>query len=146
MALPKTLGARYNPAENVTVYTTNAGGAITAGRFVRVTAKNAKGAYTGLHCTAGQAAFGVAERSVPAAPATAALTNNNHGTNVHRRGAIALVEAGAPVAIDALIASDGTGRGITAVSTNRVNGRALTAAAQAGDIIEVDLFDGGVVA
>lgn len=143
--LPRSLAARFKPGENIPVYASFAGGAITAGRFVRITGKNAAGAYDARHCTAGQKASGVAERSVPA-PASGAKPNNNNGTNIGRPGQIAYVEAGAAVAALANVSSDGTGRAITAVSTHTINGQAITAAAQAGDIIEVDLGFGGVVA
>lgn len=57
-------------------------------------------------------------------------------------GAIVKVEAGAVVAINAKVASDATGRAITAVTTagNVIAGRALDAAAAAGEIIRVQFF------
>lgn len=57
-------------------------------------------------------------------------------------GGICKVEAGDVVAVGALVASDGVGRAITHVTTagNYIAGKALTAAAAAGDIIEIQFL------
>lgn len=57
-------------------------------------------------------------------------------------GGIMEVEAGAAVAINADVTSDTTGRAITSASGNAINGKALTAASAAGEIIEVLLTKG----
>lgn len=57
-------------------------------------------------------------------------------------GAIVKVEAGDVVSVGATVASDSSGRAITAVSTanNWTAGIALTAAAAAGEIIEIQFI------
>lgn len=57
-------------------------------------------------------------------------------------GAIVKVEAGDAVSVGATVASDSSGRAITAVSTanNWTAGIALTAAAAAGEIIEIQFI------
>lgn len=123
--------ARFKPAENVPVYAT--GTDIKAGRFVTISGKNAKGAYIGAHTGAGLRASGVAERD-----AIAGVTDWRGGTNLNRLGAIPRVIAGAAVAVGDPIKSDATGRGIPQGGAGVILGYALTAAAAAGDVIEVD--------
>lgn len=53
------------------------------------------------------------------------------------------VEAGAVVAAGADVSSDTVGRAITALNNYSINGKAITAAGAAGDIIEVELTDRG---
>lgn len=57
-------------------------------------------------------------------------------------GAIVKVEAGAAVSVGATVASDSSGRAITAVDSagNWTAGIALTAAAAAGEIIEIQFI------
>ena len=59
---------------------------------------------------------------------------------------IALVEAGAAIALTALVTSDATGRGVAAApaagTNNRIIGIPLDAAVAAGDIIRVKLSPG----
>lgn len=55
-------------------------------------------------------------------------------------GAIAKLEAGAAFAVNANLASDTSGRGITAVPGNAIMAKALEAATAAGDIVEVQLL------
>lgn len=132
MAVGVELIARYKPGENVAVYATGAN--INAGRFIVVSGKNTKGAYIGAHAGAGIGpVFGVSERD-----AIAGVTDHRGGTNCARRGAIARVVAGAAVAVGAGVQSDATGRAITLAAGVRL-GTALSAAAAAGDVIEVDL-------
>jgi len=52
----------------------------------------------------------------------------------------AVVEAGAAIVIGVEITSDAVGRAVTAVATNQVAGKAVTAAAALGDRIEVELY------
>lgn len=134
MTLPVELVARWKPGENLPVYADPS--AITAGRFVRITGKNTQGAYKAVHAGAAGVASGVAERSCPAVSGRPTVHNS---TNIARRGSVARVEAGAAVAVGAEVESDASGRGVT-FSAGVKLGRALTAAAQAGDIIEVDLY------
>jgi hypothetical protein len=49
------------------------------------------------------------------------------------------IVAGAAIARGALVTSDASGRAVTAATTNRVIGQALTDAAAAGDLIVVNL-------
>lgn len=88
---------------------------------------------TGItECTATADAAGVSFGSVPDTAGTsraiAVVTNN--GCRVE-------VEAGAAVAVGADIGSDAEGRAISAVATNPIFGKALTAASAAGEIVEV---------
>lgn len=52
------------------------------------------------------------------------------------------LEVGAAVAAGALLKPDASGRGITAVSTDRYSARALQAATALADIIEVEIVEG----
>jgi hypothetical protein len=52
-------------------------------------------------------------------------------------GSVVKVVAGAAVAQDAKVSSDASGRAITAIATHHVQGKALTAAGAAGELIEV---------
>ena len=52
-------------------------------------------------------------------------------------GAKVEVAAGAAVTAGALVTSDATGRAVTAATGNRVNGRALTAAGAADEVITI---------
>ena len=136
MTLPQEHVARFGPGDNIPVYADPA--AIEAGRFVTISGKNAAGAYIAAHTALNGRPSGVSERKVPAVPTPGAKAPMRHSTNINRVGAIAFVEAGAAVAAGALVKSDASGRAITHDSTNPICGRALTAATQAGDIIEVD--------
>jgi hypothetical protein len=129
------LNARFKPGENVPVFASAA--QILAGRFVKFTAKSTQGDYTGVHCTAAVKSSGVAEYD--SAPTTQDANSQERRVNLVRRGAIARVEAGAAVAALAEVESDSVGRAVT-LASGAVQGRALTAAAAAGDIIEVDLY------
>lgn len=53
----------------------------------------------------------------------------------HRPGELVRVEAGAAVALDALLTSDANGRAVTAATTNQVTAIARQAAAALGDLI-----------
>lgn len=128
--------AVFKPGENVSVQAS--GAAIAAGHFVTVKGRNAKGSYLAAHTTAGAYAFGVAERD-----AIQDVTDWRGQTNCARRGAIARVVAGA--AIDASVSmvavkSDATGRAIAQGGSGVILGYALTSAAAAGDIVEVELL------
>lgn len=67
------------------------------------------------------------------------------GASIVDRG-ITKVVAGAAVAIDARVSSDAAGKAITSATTNSVEGRALTAAAAADEIISVKLDNEGLQA
>lgn len=132
--------ARYKPGQEVTGF---AGTAVIGGRFVKVTgAKTAQGDYPIAHAGAGQNAFGVAEYD--SAPATQPATDQERRVNVIRRGAIARVTSGAAVAVGDRVASDASGRAVTAATTNYVLGIAMTAATAADQVIEVDLSLPGI--
>lgn len=130
------LVARYKPGENVPVF---AGAQISAGHFVSITgAKTTNGDYPAAHTGAGLWPFGVAE--MDSAPTTYAATATDRRVNtIHGGGAIARVVAGAAVTVLDEVQSDATGRAITQTSGLAV-GKALTAATNAGDIIEVELY------
>lgn len=57
----------------------------------------------------------------------------------HRPGELVRVEAGASITAGSNVTSDGTGRGVAAVSTNQMVGIAKNAAAAAGDLITVEI-------
>ncbi len=61
-------------------------------------------------------------------------------------GSVCKVIAGAAVAAGARVTPDATGRAVTAVTGNRINGRALMAAGAAGEIISVFISGQGAVA
>lgn len=139
--------ARYKPGENIPVFAETQ---ILAGRFVQTNGKDTRGAYRANHAAAGGTAFGVAEQD--SAPATYPAHATDRMVNIVRRGAVAMVEAGAAIAAGTLVSSDAAGRAIAYVPPNTTAagaavattpaalGRALTAAAGVGSIIEVDLY------
>ncbi|HXH36981.1 MAG TPA: capsid cement protein [Plantibacter sp.] len=139
--------ARFKPGENVPVFAQTQ---ILAGRFVQVTGKDTRGAYNGNHAPAGSSAFGVSERD--SAPSTYPAHSIDRMVNVVRRGAVAMVEAGAAIPAGTIVSSDANGRAVAyvppnttaagaAVATTPVAlGRTITAAAGLGSIIEVDLY------
>ncbi len=150
MTLPREHRAMYGPGENVGVIADPA--AIESGRFVKITGKHASGIYKGQHCGAGERAFGVSERRVPALPANT-RPNERHTTNCNRIGAVAQVEAGAAITALALVTSDSVGRAVTAAaavaaslatgvvaSNNAITWTAKTAGT-AGNSIRVQLLD-----
>ena len=73
---------------------------------------------------------------------TGVLLNNpdaaDQAAEVAYAGQVKIV-AGAAVSLDALVQSDTVGRAITAVALSRVIGRARSAVAAAGELLEVDL-------
>jgi hypothetical protein len=89
---------------------------VLAHRFVRA---------NGIAATANQRAIGVSELEA----------NNGEPITVLFDG-MALIEAGAAVAVNDLVTSDATGRAIPA-GTNPVNGIALDAATAPGKIIRI---------
>lgn len=127
--------ARFKPGENVPVFASAS--QILAGRFVGVAGKDARGAYIGAHATAATAPFGVAEQD--SAPTTFPAHATERMVNVCRRGAVAMVTAGAAIAAGAQVEVGTAGKAIT-LAAGVPAGRALTAAAGDGSIIEVDLY------
>jgi hypothetical protein len=81
--------------------------------------------FTGATCAAGAKALGVAETEA----------DSGEAASVNVSG-ILLVEAGAAIAVEAEVQSDGSGRAIT-LAAGKSNGFALDAAAAAGDIIRI---------
>jgi hypothetical protein len=123
----------FKPGGNVPVF---ANTAIRAGRFVRVSgAQQSTGAYTAAECGAGGRAVGVAEYD--SAPTTEPAHSVYRMVNIFRNG-IARVVAGGAVTAGTGVESDAQGRAVTLASGVDL-GTAMTAAAQAGDIIEVAL-------
>lgn len=113
MTLPREHRAMYGPGENVGVIADPA--AIESARFIKITGKHSSGIYKGQHCAAGERAFGVSERRVPALPAST-RPNERHTTNCNRIGAVAQVEAGAAITALALVTSDSVGRAVAATA------------------------------
>lgn len=108
MAKGRQLLARFKPGENLPVWTDDAN--IAAGRFVKVTGRNARGAYKGVHAGAGEYANGVAETD--AVGSVGGVLDWRGGTNLTRRGCIARVEMGAAATVGAAVKSDTQGRAI----------------------------------
>lgn len=125
----------FRPGENVSVQAS--GASIAAGHFVSTKGKNAKGSYLAAHTGAGAQAFGVAQRD-----AIQDVTDWRGQTNCSRHGQIARVVAGAAIdasASSVAVKSDATGRAIPQAGTGVILGYAVSSAALAGDIVEVDL-------
>lgn len=152
MTLPTELIPRFRGhSAAIPVYADPA--AIEAGRFVKITGKNAQGAYKARHCTAGERPSGVSERKVPAVPASPAKPTNNNATNTCGTGAIARVVAGAAVAADTEVTPDSIGRAVgvgaaaqaTLVTGVVASNNSITFSADAagvgGNSIRVQLLD-----
>ena len=58
----------------------------------------------------------------------------------------AIVECSAAIALHALVMTDNTGRALTATTGNMIRGRAMSATANAGEFVEVELWKGRFVA
>lgn len=116
-------------SQNIQLVSREAGSAVSIYRFVVLAAGDGK--YD--HSAAQGAIDGVAAHAAADTEALAMVIPN---------GAIVKVEAGAAVARGATVASDATGRVITAVSGvgNFRGGKALDAAAAAGEIIRVQFL------
>lgn len=82
----------------------------------------------------------VVQQTSSSAQSVGVLQNNpsaqGQAAEVAYAGLVKIV-AGAAVAQDALVMSDTQGRAVTATSTNRVIGQALSAAGAAGELLEV---------
>lgn len=111
-------------AENVKTYTLLASGALAIYRF--------------LSLSSGKAALSGAGANMVGVSAQEALVADEPMAVAELSG-VMKVEAGAVVAQDADVASDATGRAVTAVATDTVAGSALDAAGAAGEIIRVVL-------
>lgn len=107
-----------------------ANAALTANRFVKLAGDEKVDPIAAIT----DWALGVGTVNVSATEAT-----DGKGTRVICEG-VAWVEAAAAITRGALVAPSANGRAQTAVSTQFVRGRALKAAAAAGDLIPVLLF------
>ncbi len=118
--------------DRVRTITLLASAVIAARRFVAIGASGVAqaGAAADAHGVAGTAAAAIGD------PVDVELLD----------GARTELEAGAAVVAGAEIASDATGRAITAVATNPILGVAVTAAGAAGEIIDVVVSKGAGVA
>jgi len=118
-------------AQNLEVFSGEAGSAVTRYRFV---VRASDGQYD--HVGVAQAEMdGIAAESVSTVGGELPII-------AMKGGSIAKVEAGAAVALHAVLGSDNVGRAITAVSTagNWEAGKALDAASAAGEIIRIQLL------
>ncbi len=118
-------------AQNLELFSGEAGSSVTRYRFV---VRAADGQYD--HVGVAQAEMdGIAAESVSSVGGELPIVAMKSGT-------IAKVEAGAAVALLAVVGSDNVGRAITAVSGagNWEGGKALDAAGAAGEIIRVQLL------
>lgn len=105
-----------------------AGAAITACRFLKRGADDSHA----VHNTAATIIpLGISEMDQP--------TADKPCRYAHRSGELVELEAGAAIALDALLTSDGTGRGTTAATGNQYGAIARQAAAAAGDLICVEI-------
>jgi hypothetical protein len=119
---------------------------IPAGTLVVLTTGAGDAPYSIAVAGAGAGVLGVTMENILGTDALAPDDVGPHRGNVQVEGK-AIVIAGAAVARGAQVASNATGRGITAVSTNITAGRAITPAAADGDLYEVELAGpgGGIV-
>ena len=101
-------------------------------RWVKVTADNTVGQATAV----GDAIIGV-QKDIPHPVAGAQVSVMLSGTPMIMAGAA--ISAGAP------LTTDGSGRAITATSTQRYHARAIQAATALGDLIQCDLHQKGTV-
>ena len=132
----------YKPGENIPACAT---AEVLAGRFVKISAaQNANGSYSAAHCGAGERAIGVSQRDAiivePAGRINAGTAVSIHDQRRYfevMTGGVPRVVAGAAVTVGALVKSDATGRAIPQAGSGEILGVAATAAAQAGDVIEV---------
>lgn len=130
----------YKPGENIPG---KASADVVGGHLVSPTgpADATTGAYPCAHTGAAAWALGVAERD-----ALGTVTNGAEWRgmfNIVGPGSVARVVAGAAVAVTSAaiaVKSDSTGRVIAQGGSGVIVGYALTAAAAAGDIIEVKLI------
>lgn len=109
-------------ADNVQTITLLASGALPLYRFVSL--------------SSGQAALSGAGANMVGVTAQEALVADEPIAVAELQG-VMKVEAGAAVSQDDDVASDASGRAVTAVATNTVGGSALDAAGAAGEIIRV---------
>lgn len=113
------------------------------------------GMVAGTDLTAGQHLFVVVNSSgkVELAGAGVAIDgvlqnkpDTDQAATVWGGGSVSKVIAGAAVVAGALVAPNGSGQGITAVSGNYIAGRALNAAAGVGEVISVWITQPGRLA
>lgn len=120
-------------------------GIIAKGTLVALTTGATDAPLSVATAGAGVLTYGVAMEDIPG---TTTLTGDPgpHWGNVQIEGK-AIVLAGAAVARGAAVASNASGRAITAVSTNITAGQGIIPAAADGDFFEVELAGpgGGVV-
>lgn len=111
----------YGLTHNITCRETlTASGAVNQCRFV---------GYDGAQATVlGQICFGVADM--------AALDTEDFPVAV---SGIAVVEAGAAIAIGAAVTTSAEGKAVTAAATQQILGRAMSAAAADGEFIRISL-------
>jgi hypothetical protein len=57
-------------------------------------------------------------------------------------GGIAYIQAGAAFATDTSLSIDNAGKWVTAVATNKIQARSLSAAANAGELVPAIILDG----
>jgi hypothetical protein len=130
---------RFKPGQTLTAYADSAD--IEPGRFVAPTeAINANGDIPCDHAGAGAFAIGVSQ-------SRAEQSYKEH--DQERRcavntGGVVRCEAGAAVAALDLVASDASGRAVTAGAGDEILGIAFTAADAAGDIISVQFHPRGL--
>lgn len=117
-----------------------ASAAIQPYRFVRYS-----GAYTFTQASAATQAdvVGISGADAEDAPLSGADTDHastGKGIQLHQPGQICLLEAGNSFSAGAFLMTDGSGRGITATSTNYINARALEASNAAGEKVRVQVL------
>jgi hypothetical protein len=122
MAAPVEAVVAYEPGANITCL---AGAAITAGRFVKISATKAVGApVTVIHDTAGVAAFGVAMYSAASGELVSVKPLNAGGV-------VGVTVGTGGVTFGQEVESDGTGQAV-AFSSGKICGMTLTTTAATG--------------
>lgn len=108
--------------------TYRAGAALTACRMVK---RGADDSSAILNAAATTRSLGITEEDQPTVGKPCRIA--------HRPGEMIRVEAGAAIALDALLTSDATGRAVTAATGNQVTAIARQVAAAAGDLIVAEI-------
>ena len=134
----------FRASEPVTGRATSA--VVNEGLFVKVSGdKTTDGAYPIVHCTAGDACFGVSENN-SADPSTEDAHSWRLDVAVNRDGSVVRMKPGATLSHGDLVTSDANGKAVAATSGDNINGEVMSGAASTDASVEIRLFNGGVAA
>lgn len=112
--------------------TNKSGATIVKNRFLAPGATPGEIAYPATVATVGE---GVSTEDIP-----------DGYTGSYQVEGIALVECSAAIAVNAFVQSGADGRAATAATNSAIRGRAKTATANAGELVEVELWKGRFIA